>query len=55
MLKGLLSRIYKGVSKLNKNTNDSFKKQAKDWKRLFTKAGMQMAINHMKKFNIMSH
>lgn len=62
LLKGLLSRVYKEVSKLNKkNTNNSFKnththtQQAKGWMSLFTEGEIQMASKHMKKFDIMSN
>lgn len=48
--KGLASRTYKEVSKLNKNTYRPIKKWTKDNKRHFTEDDIQIAKKGMKRY-----
>lgn len=47
--KGLTSRFYTQLKKLNIKTNNPVKKQAKNKNRQFSKGEMQMAHRHTKK------
>lgn len=47
--KGLLSKIYKGILKLNKKTNNSVKIWAKDLRRHLTREYPQMTKKHRKR------